>query len=105
MSSSTAMRSPYSAASKNSWRHEIGQFEELVMRASSKEPAIVPELCRNCGREATSNLQKIWVLWKYNPRTGEYSRRPVETNNIGPWEEENLHLCRPCLDLWEEGKL
>jgi len=29
--------------------------------------------CENCGEKARINIQKIWIKWKYNYKTGSYS--------------------------------
>ena len=58
--------------------------------------------CRECGKPATMNIQKLWAKWEYNAKKDEYSSKP-ELLDIEPFESENLHFCNECGKLWEEG--
>lgn len=60
--------------------------------------------CVKCGKPATTNIQKLWVKWKYDGEKEEYSPKH-ELLDIEPWESENLHLCEGCTKLWEQGEI
>ena len=60
--------------------------------------------CVNCGKPATTNIQKVWVKWRYDAEKDEYSLKH-EVLNIEPLEDENLHLCDDCVKLWERGEI
>jgi hypothetical protein len=60
--------------------------------------------CERCGRDATVNLQKLWVTWNYNARTERYSRHPAPIDDDDPIGEESMHMCNDCLDLWRAGR-
>jgi len=62
------------------------------------------ERCSNCQKPATFNLQKVWVKWKYDPKTGEYSS-DYELLDIEPQLNDNLHFCDDCTELWEAGEI
>lgn len=60
--------------------------------------------CIKCGKPATTNIQKLWVKWKYDAKTDEYSSTP-EFLDIPTLECENLHLCDECVKLWCQGEI
>lgn len=68
------------------------------------EMKIMGQKCVKCGKQATTNIQKLWVKWKYNAEKDEYSSKH-EVLDIGPTEGENLHLCDKCVKLWERGEI
>ena len=63
--------------------------------------------CENCKNLATINVQKIWIKWRYNPKTGEYSKKhellyDIIDSAIG---DENLHLCKKCFQKWMQEEI
>ncbi|MGC9070690.1 MAG: hypothetical protein ACP5IO_05205 [Elusimicrobiales bacterium] len=62
--------------------------------------------CENCGKPATVNVQKVWIKWKYNSKTGEYSKTHELLYDIdSATGDENLHFCKKCFDKWEKGEI
>jgi hypothetical protein len=59
--------------------------------------------CVRCQKPATVNIQKLWVIWKYDAENEKYSRKH-ELLDIEPSGSENLHLCDGCESLWKQGK-
>lgn len=62
------------------------------------------QICSNCGGKATSNIQKLWVKWKYDAENDEHSPEPTILD-IEPLLCENLYLCNECEQLWERGDI
>jgi hypothetical protein len=60
--------------------------------------------CIRCGKPATTNIQKLWVKWKYDAKKDEYSSTP-ELLDLPTLEGENLHLCDDCAELWCQGEI
>jgi hypothetical protein len=60
--------------------------------------------CIRCKKPATTNIQKLWVKWKYDAEEDEYSSTP-ELLDIPIFEGENLHLCDDCAKLWCQGEI
>ncbi|HOL22849.1 MAG TPA: hypothetical protein PLQ41_08380 [bacterium] len=62
--------------------------------------------CENCGEKARINIQKIWIKWKYNYKTGSYSHdfEPL-FDAEEPVGDNNLHLCEKCFHKWENGEI
>ena len=60
--------------------------------------------CVECGKPSTVNIQKLWVKWKYDPESDEYSHNH-KLLDIGPSDDENLHLCYDCMKLWEDAEI
>ncbi|MCX8082775.1 MAG: hypothetical protein N3D17_05215 [bacterium] len=59
--------------------------------------------CENCGRPATINTQKVWIKWRYNPATGEYSKNYELLYDIdSACGDENLHFCETCFTRWRD---
>jgi len=56
--------------------------------------------CDECGKPASTNLQKVWVKWAYDFLKDDYSTHD-ELLDIEPVGDENLHLCDKCMELWE----
>jgi len=63
--------------------------------------------CENCGKLATINAQKVWIKWKYNPKTGEYSKKHelLYDDIDSATGNENLHLCKKCFLKWRNGEI
>jgi hypothetical protein len=63
--------------------------------------------CDHCGKPATRNYQKLWVVWKHNPRTGSYSKRSkyLGCDVEEPTGEDSLHYCDECSDKFESGEI
>ena len=64
----------------------------------------MPQTCTHCGKEPTTNFQKLWVKWNYDAKKDDYSAKP-KVLDIEPVESENLHLCDGCVTLWEQGEI
>jgi hypothetical protein len=60
--------------------------------------------CIRCKKPATTNIQKLWMRWKYDAEEDEYSSKP-ELLDIEPFENENLHFCEECAKLWGRGEI
>jgi hypothetical protein len=43
------------------------------------------------------------VKWKYNAKKDEYSPKHRLLLDMEPLENENLHFCDKCLELWKQG--
>jgi len=63
------------------------------------------EKCIRCKKPATTNIQKLWVKWKYDAKTGEYSSTPELLEDIPTLEGENLHFCDDCTKLCYGGEI
>lgn len=62
------------------------------------------EKCLMCEKDATANLQKLWVRWEYDAREDKYSTE-YKVLDIEPLGDDNLHLCDDCVKLWEQGEI
>lgn len=60
--------------------------------------------CVECNKPVTTNMQKLWVKWKYDAEKG-YSSKYELIPDIEPFEHENLHFCDECVRLWEQGEI
>ena len=60
--------------------------------------------CRACGKPATRNYQKIWVMYKVY-KNGGYSRSYQHKGMYieEPTGEDNLHFCDACGEEFEAG--
>ena len=63
--------------------------------------------CDICGkRDATINVQKVWIKWKYDAKTGDYSKTFDTLFDVEePTGNENLHLCNECFGKWRYGEI
>jgi hypothetical protein len=62
--------------------------------------------CENCGKPANINVQKVWIKWKYNSKTGKYSKRHELLYDIdSAIGDENLHFCKKCFIKWRNGEI
>jgi len=63
---------------------------------------IVCDECRQ--RPPVRNYQKVWIRWRINPKTGDYSSRPIILYQLEePVGLENRHLCLDCSVKFENG--
>ncbi|MCM8785314.1 MAG: hypothetical protein NC827_04940 [Candidatus Omnitrophica bacterium] len=62
--------------------------------------------CDSCKRIANINVQKVWIKWRYNPTTGEYSKKHELLYDMESAQgEENLHFCNKCFNKWRNGEI
>jgi len=61
--------------------------------------------CFNCNEPAKKNVQKVWIGWDYDNKSGSYSVEHELILDFGPDDDENLHLCEKCYELWRIGEI
>jgi hypothetical protein len=61
--------------------------------------------CDYCNQKAHVNYQKVWVRYKVKKDESYELDGGFNGCDIGPTNEDNLHLCAKHESEWLEGKL